>query len=367
MGKWYEPVGVTGDGYFTIRPIAAGGNVYKLYDPNSHNGEYFLVENRQPVGYDASLPSRGLAVWHCDESRLYNWRTAVEIEPACGPNYQYPNYLFRGEQPGFGDLEDLFDGSTNTDTRWHDSSLSRIGVWGIERVDDQGNVRAFLDVPGPGVLCQTEGRGIPIDPFGEQVIHIRILNTHTASDRFKVTASVPGWASWTTQYVQLGGYQQKILEVRVRPNPTNFLAVLSVTAESTTNSAVSCADEIQIYYTLRTLGSGAPGATVTLDCRNPEEAGKYYEMRASFGSAPGFPVPGLGTVPLQADDLFFATPYLPQIFRQFRNRLDGAGEGRSYVTIPNDNRLKGITVYCAYVTYDTTLRTVSNAVAIPVN
>src|SRR3712207_7293034 len=31
--------------------------------------EYFLVENRQHVGYDAALPGCGLLVWHIDETR----------------------------------------------------------------------------------------------------------------------------------------------------------------------------------------------------------------------------------------------------------------------------------------------------------
>ncbi len=35
-------------------------------------GEYFLVENRQQVGYDAGLPGNGLLIWHIDESAADN-------------------------------------------------------------------------------------------------------------------------------------------------------------------------------------------------------------------------------------------------------------------------------------------------------
>jgi len=34
----------------------------------SRAGEYFLVENRQKVGYDADLPGAGLLIWHVDEA-----------------------------------------------------------------------------------------------------------------------------------------------------------------------------------------------------------------------------------------------------------------------------------------------------------
>jgi len=365
-GKWYEPYTVTQEGYRTLRPIEQGGNVYRLEDKASHKGEYFLVENRQRFGYDTTLPGDGLAIWHCDESRLWNWRTAVEIEPACGPNYRYQDYLFTGRNPGFNALNDFWDSSTNTNARWHDQALSRIGVWAVRRIDDQGNIRAFFDLPGPGVLAEVEHREMPVDPFGNQLVRIRVVNTGTATDQFKVTVTSAGWTSWTTQYVQLGGYQQRILEVKVIPPETSFTTQVTVAATSTTNSAVTCTDECRLMRTLRTIGTGCPNCVVTLDCHDPAEANKFYEMRASFGSQPGFGVPGVGTVPLHADTLFFATPYLAGVFQKFQNRLDAAGNGRSYVVIPNDSRLKGVTIYCAYITYDTTLRAISNAVKIDI-
>lgn len=42
--------------------------VYKLWTSGSPSSEYFLVSNRQKHGYDSSLPSSGLLIWHVDES-----------------------------------------------------------------------------------------------------------------------------------------------------------------------------------------------------------------------------------------------------------------------------------------------------------
>jgi len=366
-GNWFDTWDVSSDGYMEIQPVARGGRIVKLQDANSHKGEYFLVENRQKVGYDATLPTDGLAVWHCDEKRLPNWRTAVEIEPAGGPNYRYADYLFTGRVGGFDASNDVWDGSAKTNTRWHDKTPSRIGVWAIQR-QENGAVRAFFDVPGPGVLAQVEHCDMGVDPFTNPTkVRIRVMNTHTALDTFKVTVNAAGWCSWTVKYLlNTPGYKPMILEVLVKPAPGSFATPVTVVVESTSNSSVKCTDTAVLHAGLRTLGAACPGCTVTLECNNPDEAGKFYDMRASFGSAPGFKAPGVGTVPLQADALFFATPHLPGIFQGFRNRLDSAGKGRSYVAIPKDNRLKGLSIYCAYITYDTQLRTVSNAVKIEI-
>ena len=60
---------------------------YKL--PIRSNGaeEYFLVENRQPVGFDRGLPGSGILVWHIDESVPGNADDAhrlVDLEEADG-------------------------------------------------------------------------------------------------------------------------------------------------------------------------------------------------------------------------------------------------------------------------------------------
>ncbi|KPV57652.1 metalloprotease [Paenibacillus sp. A3] len=61
------PTVVNATNNFTLNAIPNNYNVLKI--PLKDN-TYFLVENRQKVGYDASLPtnSGGMAVWHIDES-----------------------------------------------------------------------------------------------------------------------------------------------------------------------------------------------------------------------------------------------------------------------------------------------------------
>lgn len=64
-------------------------------------GEYFLVENRRPEGYDVALPGCGALVWHIDESAFSNAddeARLVDVEEA-GEGWR---------QSGFADSEDPY-------------------------------------------------------------------------------------------------------------------------------------------------------------------------------------------------------------------------------------------------------------------
>lgn len=42
--------------------------IYRLWTNGALGPEYYLVENRQKIGYDAALPSSGLLIWHIDDT-----------------------------------------------------------------------------------------------------------------------------------------------------------------------------------------------------------------------------------------------------------------------------------------------------------
>jgi len=72
------PTEVSTDVSVTLRPVELYKDVYKMVVPNSGGKEYFLLENRQNVGFDISLQrygAHGLAVYHVDDtvfSRVYS-------------------------------------------------------------------------------------------------------------------------------------------------------------------------------------------------------------------------------------------------------------------------------------------------------
>ncbi len=114
---WQTATDITGqvDG-FSLDPASENeSEVFRIStgDPN----EYFLLENRQNVGLDVSLPGTGLQIWHIDDNQTTNsdethkW---VDLEEADGDN-DLDNEVNRG------DSGDLFPGSDNN-TIFNDTS-----------------------------------------------------------------------------------------------------------------------------------------------------------------------------------------------------------------------------------------------------
>jgi len=70
---WIVPVTATGilEGV-RIEAIETQGLTYLLPIRSGTPAEYFLVENRQPFGFDAALPGSGLLIWHVDEAMTTN-------------------------------------------------------------------------------------------------------------------------------------------------------------------------------------------------------------------------------------------------------------------------------------------------------
>lgn len=66
MSGWLTPVEVTGETHVgDMKPLEEAGEAYVLYNEANRN-EFYLLENRQPVHFDAALPGRGMLVTHID-------------------------------------------------------------------------------------------------------------------------------------------------------------------------------------------------------------------------------------------------------------------------------------------------------------
>ncbi len=52
----------------TVKDVKGTGRIYRLWRDGAQSAEHFLVENRGKSGYDASLPSSGLLIWHVDDN-----------------------------------------------------------------------------------------------------------------------------------------------------------------------------------------------------------------------------------------------------------------------------------------------------------
>ncbi len=88
---WVSPTVLSTSGVYPLAQVETNAQVYKLQG-SFPSTQYFLVENRQGVGFDAGLPGsqRGVLIWHIDETRANNddqTHYKVDLEEASGTQH----------------------------------------------------------------------------------------------------------------------------------------------------------------------------------------------------------------------------------------------------------------------------------------
>jgi M6 family metalloprotease-like protein len=151
--------------------LEAGTNDFAIYSRGGR--EYFLIENRQRAGRDASLPDEGLAIWHVDEDgdNSHEQMTSgshyeLSLEQADG--------LFQLERQRnqVGDPGDLFAGSlarfadnTVPDSKWWNGTSSNLTIDQVSAAGQSITFRCLLsDVvtpPTTQIKTSTPNRAIP--------------------------------------------------------------------------------------------------------------------------------------------------------------------------------------------------------------
>ncbi|KAL7469418.1 hypothetical protein ACHAXS_009673 [Conticribra weissflogii] len=63
---WATPILLENDGTYSIEASSTSPIVYKITE-GFPEGEYLLLENRQPQGFDEEIPHGGIAIWHIDD------------------------------------------------------------------------------------------------------------------------------------------------------------------------------------------------------------------------------------------------------------------------------------------------------------
>ena len=160
---WVEPEKIL-PGSHTALQSATSSSLFMI-DSGYPSGEYLLIENRQPTGFDATIPEGGLAIWHVDESRgsfTYNDVNREEGYPGLpgwpdnGKHYRVAllqaDGLYELEQGDTGDADDLY----------------RAG--GVSTIDGTSvpSTDGYQDFKGTPIL-ESENRITAIGPSGPAV------------------------------------------------------------------------------------------------------------------------------------------------------------------------------------------------------
>jgi immune inhibitor A len=200
-----------------VPPVETNAVVYKLWTDGSPGSEYFVLENRQQMGFDVSVRGEGIVIYHVDESTYGN------DNQRCGPGH--PHYQLAVEQadgecdleydnnsgdtgdpwPGSGGAENpnyAFDDTSTPNTRDYDNNSTGVEVYDISMAGNNGYVSIIVTDDPP----DTEDPVVTVtQPNGGETWHIDSFFdiTWTATDNVGVTSvdvllSTDGGATYPT-------------------------------------------------------------------------------------------------------------------------------------------------------------------------
>jgi immune inhibitor A len=133
---WIDVVSPTSNADVTIADVKTDHTAYRLWKDGEGGNEYFLVENRQQTGFDASLPGPGLLVWHIDDAVDSNTNEShykVALMQADGQRHLETN-ANRGDEgdafPGSSGNAS-FTGASTPNSRSYAGSPTSVALTGI--------------------------------------------------------------------------------------------------------------------------------------------------------------------------------------------------------------------------------------------
>lgn len=156
--------------------------------------EYFLLENRRRVGFDAELPAEGLLVWHIDETKSDNddeKRKLTDVAEADG--VQDLDFIEQGRMPDDApDVfaaggKDVFDDTSEPSARTNDKKPTGIRVKVLTRAERVMTV----DVSRP-TIWNPGGTPYVLDRDGYRYGRFAVVPTGRGSEALMRLEGTPG-------------------------------------------------------------------------------------------------------------------------------------------------------------------------------
>ena len=150
---WLNPTEISNDGRYDIEASFTSTQVYKV-SAGLPDGEYFLIENKNAVGWDVNIwGGGGIVIWHVDET--YDAITATEARVAivqADGNDDLENKVNLGDE---GDIWKLGGSKSELSDIGYPNTKSRTGVTSGIRIYDfseNGNIMSFsIEGVGPAL------------------------------------------------------------------------------------------------------------------------------------------------------------------------------------------------------------------------
>ena len=140
---WANLQQISHDGTYELQESSSSNIVYKIQPGDYPEGEYLLLENRQPVEYDGKITQGGIAIYHIDEN-------------ANGQRYRgFPSHLL--------DETDTNNGWPNNGEHYQVALLATDGEYDLERGVNHGDAGDLWHA-GSKRKELTPGLGVPSNP-----------------------------------------------------------------------------------------------------------------------------------------------------------------------------------------------------------
>jgi M6 family metalloprotease-like protein len=164
---WITPtVASVGESSFTLSPAETTASFIKLYPhANTSSEEYFLLENRQPVGFDQDWLENdlcgGMLIWHVDQDIVEQYPHSVNV-PASqgGPPHQGVivveadgDFDMINAPPDYGECSDTWtpgqtwDANSTPDSHLWDGTSSGLSVTVVSQQTDSVKLRVSVSSP----------------------------------------------------------------------------------------------------------------------------------------------------------------------------------------------------------------------------
>jgi M6 family metalloprotease-like protein len=265
---WVTPTEVTSSLVGTsIDAVENSGKVFRLSIPGTTQ-EYFLIENRQPIGFDAALPGSGLLIWHVDDSQTSNDQDTHRLL----------------------DLEEMDEGVSgdhpiDSGDPWHDTATG----WGPETAPDSraydGSVTSWRvrDISASGAtMIATIARDVTKD-LAVSAIRLPFTQAVNAVVRTEVDVRNEGLAL-TTAALQVDVYRE-MLQPAARVTGATFN--LSVASQTTVTSFLNFTPTSSGRYIVRAVLVGANDEIPSNDERVAHVLVNTFRFRDDVESGPG--------------------------------------------------------------------------------
>lgn len=257
---WITPTVVTENLLdITIPPVETQPVVYKVWRDGIPGEEYYLLENRQNIGFDSFLPGSGLLIWHVDESMfrsgsaLQKEETTTEgwfriaLEQADGRNdlatwfdrpdtkAYYPE-MGDGADPYPGDsLNARFDDYSNPSSRDNSGLATDVSIVDISVEDD--SIRLSIVIDSTVAVFFTEFRARVVEDYvelhwdvsaDEHLDGFRIYRASSGQEEeisILMDNLIPAEARYYQDRSVLPGESYRYTLSAVKPDGTEFLSI----------------------------------------------------------------------------------------------------------------------------------------------